>query len=220
MEGAAAERADRSDRARPRAQGGRHGVQRRHRRLAGGAARSMPSAPAAGSPVTGVYAYQYGPPPSFRLLLRSPTTCGSWRRRRGGRCGTTAVMVAILALGRGHRRVVDARRRRRKRQQYQAVLNERTRVARELHDTVEQGLAGITLQLEAVAGSLQTAPDAARQLAGRRAADVALQPRGDAPIGHGPAVAGAREPAISEVALTEPRAPDDARHAASRPTCA
>jgi signal transduction histidine kinase len=44
------------------------------------------------------------------------------------------------------------------------VLTERTRVARELHDTVEQGLAGITLQLEAVAGSLQTAPEAARQL--------------------------------------------------------
>jgi signal transduction histidine kinase len=52
---------------------------------------------------------------------------------------------------------------RRKRQEYQAVLNERTRVARELHDTVEQGLAGITLQLEAVAGSFQTAPEAARQ---------------------------------------------------------
>jgi signal transduction histidine kinase len=55
---------------------------------------------------------------------------------------------------------------RRKRQQYQAVLNERTRVARELHDTVEQGLAGIALQLEAVAGSLQTAPEAARQSLG------------------------------------------------------
>jgi signal transduction histidine kinase len=52
---------------------------------------------------------------------------------------------------------------RRKRQQYQAVLNERTRVARELHDTVEQGLAGIALQLEAVAGSFHTAPEAARQ---------------------------------------------------------
>jgi signal transduction histidine kinase len=52
---------------------------------------------------------------------------------------------------------------RRKRQHYQVVLNERTRVARELHDTVEQGLAGIALQLEAVAGSLQTAPDAARE---------------------------------------------------------
>ena len=43
----------------------------------------------------------------------------------------------------------------RKRQQYQAVLTERSRVGRELHDTLEQGLAGIALQLEAVAGSLR-----------------------------------------------------------------
>jgi signal transduction histidine kinase len=50
----------------------------------------------------------------------------------------------------------------RKRQQYQAVLNERGRVGRELHDTLEQGLAGISLQLEAVAGSLDASPDTAR----------------------------------------------------------
>jgi len=58
----------------------------------------------------------------------------------------------------------------RKRQQYQAVLNERSRVGRELHDTLEQGLAGIALQLEAVAGSLETSPEAAR-----RSLDVARQ---------------------------------------------
>jgi signal transduction histidine kinase len=51
----------------------------------------------------------------------------------------------------------------RKRQQYQGVLTERSRVARELHDTLEQGLAGIALQLEAVAGSLQASPEAAQQ---------------------------------------------------------
>jgi signal transduction histidine kinase len=75
----------------------------------------------------------------------------------------TGVMVAILGLasigGAFWMRAIA----RRKREQYQAVLNERTRVARELHDTVEQGLAGIALQLEAVAGSFQTAPEAARQ---------------------------------------------------------
>ena len=72
-------------------------------------------------------------------------------------------MVAILALAACvaafWMRAIAGR----KRQQYQAVLNERTRVARELHDTVEQGLAGIALQLEAVSGSFQTAPEAARQ---------------------------------------------------------
>jgi signal transduction histidine kinase len=40
---------------------------------------------------------------------------------------------------------------------------ERSRVARELHDTLEQGLTGISLQLEAVAATLQTSPDSARQ---------------------------------------------------------
>ena len=75
----------------------------------------------------------------------------------------TAVMVVMLALvacgvALWMRAIAN-----RKRQEYQAVLNERTRVARELHDTVEQGLAGISLQLEAVAGSFQTAPEAARQ---------------------------------------------------------
>ena len=51
----------------------------------------------------------------------------------------------------------------RKRREYQAVLNERSRVGRELHDTLEQGLAGIALQLEAVAGSLEASPETARQ---------------------------------------------------------
>jgi signal transduction histidine kinase len=51
----------------------------------------------------------------------------------------------------------------RKRQQYQAVLNERTRVGRELHDTLEQGLTGIALQLEAVTASLKASPDVAQQ---------------------------------------------------------
>src|SRR4029079_8295614 len=75
----------------------------------------------------------------------------------------TAVMFAILGLATGIGAFWMRTIARRKRQQYQAVLNERTRVARELHDTVEQGLAGIALQLQAVAGSLQTVPDAARQ---------------------------------------------------------
>ena len=42
-------------------------------------------------------------------------------------------------------------------------MSERTRVGRELHDTVEQGLTGIALQLEAVAATLQTSPAHARQ---------------------------------------------------------
>ena len=111
--------------------------------------------------VTGVYSYQFGPPPSFRLFLRAPddvslVSATSWWTLRH-----TGVMVAILALvatSGGFWMRTSAKR---KRQEYQAVLNERMRVGRELHDTLEQGLAGIALQLEAVAGSLQTSPEAA-----------------------------------------------------------
>ena len=113
--------------------------------------------------VTGVYAYQWGPPPSFRLFLRSPddvivVSAAPWWTLRH-----TAVMVVMLALVASAGGVWLRAAANRKRAQYQAVLNERTRVGRELHDTLEQGLAGISLQLEAVSGSLQASPAAARQ---------------------------------------------------------
>ena len=111
--------------------------------------------------VTGVYSYQWGPPPSFRLFLRGADdvrviAAAPWWTLRH-----TAVMLTILALtgvGVGYWARTATRR---KREQYQAVLTERSRVARELHDTLEQGLAGIALQLEAVAGSLDASPDRA-----------------------------------------------------------
>lgn len=113
--------------------------------------------------VTGVYSYQYGPPPSFRLFLRSPedvsvVTATSWWTLR--HTGVMVVMLGFVATVGGLWMRASARR---KRQEYQAVLHERMRVGRELHDTLEQGLAGIALQLEAVAGSLQESPAVARQ---------------------------------------------------------
>ncbi len=113
--------------------------------------------------VTGVYSYQPGPPPSFRLLLRSPrdvvlVTAAAWWTLRH-----TAVTFAIVALVAGAGAFWVRTIANKKRQQYQAILTERNRVARELHDTLEQGLAGITLQLEAVAGSLEASPKTARQ---------------------------------------------------------
>ena len=113
--------------------------------------------------VTGVYSYQIGPPPSFRLFLRTPADVRVLAAAPWWTLRHTVVMLAILGLAAG----VGAWRMRavttRKRLEYQAVLCERSRVARELHDTVEQGLAGIALQLEAVDGSFQTAPEAARE---------------------------------------------------------
>ncbi len=113
--------------------------------------------------MTGVYSYQPGPPPSFRLFLRSPddvsvVSATSWWTLRH-----SAVMVVVLALMAAAASFWVLTMAKRKRQEYQAVLSERSRVARELHDTLEQGLAGISLQLEAVSGSLQASPEAARQ---------------------------------------------------------
>jgi signal transduction histidine kinase len=45
--------------------------------------------------------------------------------------------------------------------QSKAVLSERTRLAKELHDTIEQTMTGVTLQLNAVAKLIQQNPDTA-----------------------------------------------------------
>jgi signal transduction histidine kinase len=113
--------------------------------------------------VTGVYSYRLGPAPSFRLLLRSPGDVVLLSAAPWWTMGHSGVMLAILGLG-GWGVVIWARASgRRKRQQYQAVLTERTRVGRELHDTLEQGLSGIALQLEAVAATLEASPARAQQ---------------------------------------------------------
>jgi signal transduction histidine kinase len=113
--------------------------------------------------VTGVYSYQFEPSPSFRLLLRSPADVVLLSAAPWWTMGHTGVMLAILGLGAGLVMLWARVSERRKHQQYQAVLNERTRVGRELHDTVEQGLTGIALQLEAVTATLQTQPAVAQQ---------------------------------------------------------
>jgi signal transduction histidine kinase len=113
--------------------------------------------------VTGVYAYQWGPSPSLRLFLRSSADVNVIQAAPWWTLRHTGVMIAILALGAAGAAFWVRAAARRRRQQYQAVLNERSRVARELHDTLEQGLAGIALQLEAVGGSLAASPDHARQ---------------------------------------------------------
>ena len=113
--------------------------------------------------VTGVYSYQWGPPPAFRLFLRSADDVTVMAPAPWWTLQHTAVMIVMLALAACGAVIWVTTTGRRKRQQFQAVLNERSRVGRELHDTFEQGLAGIALQLEAVAGSLQASPEAATQ---------------------------------------------------------
>ena len=49
------------------------------------------------------------------------------------------------------------------RKSFAAVLAERNRIARELHDTVEQGLTGVMLQLDTVAAHWNSTPEVARR---------------------------------------------------------
>ena len=191
----AAERADRPDRARPRAQGGRHGVQRRHRRLAGERTRSTPSAPGSLLSVTGVYSYQGGSAsvvPALPAVRR--TTCASWRRRRGGRCGTRRSWPRFWRLAASHRRVLDARG---GEAEAPAVSGRADRAHEGRARAPRHRGAGARGHHAAARGRGREPADRAgggAAVAGRRAADAALQPRGDEAIGDGPPVAGAREP--------------------------
>jgi signal transduction histidine kinase len=113
--------------------------------------------------VTGVYSYQAGPPPSFRLYVRSPrdlvvVEAAPWWTLRHW-----LVMAVTLCLGAVGTTFWVRASARRRRHEYQAVLSERTRVARELHDTLEQELVGITMQLAAVDATLLSSPEAARR---------------------------------------------------------
>lgn len=119
-------------------------------------------------------------PQSFRILLRSPHDVAVVRTPSWWNFRHTAwllgVTVGILLLVLAWFAVLSKRWRNqiaifRQRLQRSAVLEERNRIAREIHDTIEQELAGITMQLDLAADCFQQAPniakdavDAARQM--------------------------------------------------------
>jgi signal transduction histidine kinase len=106
-------------------------------------------------------------PQSFRMLLRLPqdvvvlTTPSWWNLRHtiwllaitGGIL--LAVMTWVVVLG---RRMKEQMAVIRQKLRSGAVLAERNRIARELHDTLEQELAGITMQLDLAVDCFQQAP--------------------------------------------------------------
>jgi len=111
-------------------------------------------------------------PESIRLLVRSAdeivvSKAPSWWNLRHTLelLGITAGALLVLmfwtvVFGRRLHEQIDVLRRK---LQSGAVLEERNRIARELHDTLEQELAGITLQLDLASDSFQKAPRVAQQ---------------------------------------------------------
>lgn len=126
--------------------------------------------------VTGICLVQSGGlwavPQSFRILLRSPQDlvvlhAPSWWTVRhtlwvlGIAIGALMLVTAwIVVLGRRLREQMDLIR---QKIRSGAVLQERNRIARELHDNLEQGLAGITMQLDLAVDCFQQAPNVARE---------------------------------------------------------
>jgi signal transduction histidine kinase len=111
-------------------------------------------------------------PQSFRILLRSPQDVAvlsspSWWTLRHAMWVlgiTVSILLVVLAwivvLGRRLREQMEIIR---QKLRSGAVLEERNRIARELHDTLEQELAGITMQLDLAVDCLQQAPRVAQQ---------------------------------------------------------
>jgi signal transduction histidine kinase len=110
-------------------------------------------------------------PQSFRMILRMPgdvvvrTTPSWWNLRHtiwllGVTAGILlAVMMWVVVLGRRLREQMTIIR---QKLRSSAVLEERNRIARELHDTLEQELAGITMQLDLAVDCFQQAPRVAQ----------------------------------------------------------
>jgi signal transduction histidine kinase len=110
-------------------------------------------------------------PQSFRMLLRLPgdvvvlRTPSWWNSRHtlwllGMTAGILlAVTVWVVVLGRRLQQQMDIIR---QKLRSSAVLEERNRIARELHDTLEQELAGITMQLDLAVDCFQQAPGVAQ----------------------------------------------------------
>jgi len=112
-------------------------------------------------------------PKAFQLLLRSADdvvvlhTPSWWTLSR--LCWALGMLSVALLAGFAWVFVLDRRVRKQtdiiqQKIQREAMLEERTRIAREFHDTLEQELAAITIQLDTVAAQFYNAPEAARRL--------------------------------------------------------
>jgi signal transduction histidine kinase len=124
--------------------------------------------------ITGICLVQNGGlwsiPQSFRVLLRTPEDvtvlkAASWWNLRNAlwliglmAAALLVVLTGMVVLGRRLREQMAIIR---QKLQHGAVLEERNRIARELHDTLEQELAAITMQLDLALDRFRQAPQVA-----------------------------------------------------------
>ncbi len=112
-------------------------------------------------------------PETFQLLLRSAGDVVViqnppwWTLSR--LLWTLGAMSVVLSAGFAWVFILDRRVRQQttiiqQKLHREAVLEERTRIAREFHDTLEQELVAITIQLETVAAKFDESPQTARQM--------------------------------------------------------
>ena len=117
------------------------------------------------APVTGVWQ-----PRLFRLLLRSsqdlvvlhPPAWWTAERRMwtaSAIAGALLLTVAGVVLAARRRLREQAARRAMAEAEFSAILAERNRMAREIHDTLAQGLVATSVQLELVKSDLPSAPE-------------------------------------------------------------
>lgn len=109
-------------------------------------------------------------PRSFQLLLRSLEDVSvlqappSWNKERliallGATAGASILAVAGVSFAARRRLREQAARRAMAEREFSAMLRERNRVAREIHDTLAQGLGAISMHLELVKDRWTAAPD-------------------------------------------------------------
>lgn len=111
------------------------------------------------------------PPGTYRFVVLASNDDGVWNEQGAGLSFTLRpyfyqtvwfyLLCALVAAGLmwGVHRV----RVRQLRREFVAVLGERNRIARELHDTLAQGFTSVSMQLEAVNAKMSMEDDAARE---------------------------------------------------------
>jgi signal transduction histidine kinase len=115
--------------------------------------------------------YSNLPPGRYRFAVMASNRDGFWNGDeatvsfviRPPLYRTPLFFAACAALALGCAAVVHRLRVRQMRAGFAAVINERTRIARELHDTLAQGLAGVKLHIDAGLSTMADRPDVARR---------------------------------------------------------